>query len=213
MGRVEEALDAMRAVLQKGPPAGKGDDVKRFCTLAEASLPFPRQQLPSSDQIQEALKSQPAYVPALMALATVCERDGKIDEAKALYQRLISTNALFAPAVRAAAILSARSFKNDPQGYTLAVKAREAYPDDPEVARALGILSYIRGSDDVRAIALLKESNQKRQNDPEILYYLGKAQLRQKQSTQGKDTLRRALELKLSEGLAADAKRTLAELN
>jgi len=49
------------------------------------------------------------------------------------------------------------------------MKARQAYPDDPEIAKALGILNYRRGYYPQSA-DLLKEAAARRKDDPELLY-------------------------------------------
>ena len=73
---------------------------------------------------------------------------------------------------------------NDKKAYELAAKAREALPDDPDLAKALGIVTYRQG-DYARAVNLLKESNRNRGGDAQLMYYLGMAQF-QAQAIGGK---------------------------
>jgi Flp pilus assembly protein TadD len=146
-----------------------------------------------------------------MASAAIAERQGGKQDAKAIYEKILLEHPQFFPATRSLALLDVAAFKNDPQAYSMAAKAREAYPRDPAISRALGIFTYLRGKDDARAVELLKEARQAK-DDPELLYYLGMAHLRQKQPALTKDALRRALDLKLGDQLAADARRVLAEL-
>jgi len=91
------------------------------------------------------------------------------------------------------------------------VKARQAFPDDSEVARTLGILAYGRG-DAARAAQLLKESSEKRTDDGELFYFLGMSHYKLKQTAQGKDSLKRALALNIPANLATEANRVLTEL-
>jgi hypothetical protein len=60
------------------------------------------------------------------------------------------------------------------KAYDWIMKARQAYPDDPESAKALGILSYCR-ENYPRSLKLLQEAKAKRPNDAELLWYLGQA--------------------------------------
>ena len=47
--------------------------------------------------------------------------------------------------MRQLALLYGQRSTDDPKAYELVTKARQAYPDDPEIAKTLGILSYRRG--------------------------------------------------------------------
>src|SRR5205814_2373126 len=94
MGRVDEAITAMRKVLEKNSPIPKAEDAQLFCKLVEATLSHP-ESLPSLAELQGLVKNKPDYLPGLMALAAVCERDGSVNEAKDLYQKIAAANPLF----------------------------------------------------------------------------------------------------------------------
>jgi Flp pilus assembly protein TadD len=89
-------------------------------------------------------------------------------------------------------------------------KAREAFPDDAELAKAYGIVVYRQGNF-ARAAGLLKESLAKLPDDADAVFYLGMAQARLKDAA-GKKSLQRALEMSLKPELAAEARKTLSEL-
>ena len=76
---------------------------------------------------------------------------------------------LYAPVSRQLALLYGQRSTDDPKAYELVMKARQAYPDDPEIAKALGILNYRRGYYPQSA-DLLKEAAARRKDDPELLY-------------------------------------------
>ena len=99
---------------------------------------------------------------------------------------------------------------DDPKAYDLAQRARQVYPQDPEIAKALGILSY-RREYYPRAAELLQEAATARKDDPEVLFYLGQAHYQLKQWNQCKTVLERALGLNLIPKLAEEAKRVSAE--
>src|SRR5262249_2632259 len=97
-----------------------------------------------------------------------------------------------------------------PKAYDVAVKARQAYPDDAEVAKVLGILTYRRELYP-RSAELLKEAAMKRKDDPELLYYLGAAHHQLKQWGECRAILERATSLNLPAALANKARQALAD--
>jgi Flp pilus assembly protein TadD len=100
---------------------------------------------------------------------------------------------------------------NDQKAYDLLPKASQSFPQDPDVAKALGILAYRKGSY-AQAVDLLKKSAASRKADAELLYYLGMAQYKLKSKAESKASLQEAVSLNLQAKLAEDAKRVLAEL-
>ena len=117
----------------------------------------------------------------------------------------------FAPAQKSLVLLYAEDPKNDAKSYPLAIKARQAFPGNPEIAKALGLMAYRQG-DYARAGSVLAESAQKLNRDAELMYYLGMAQYQLKNRVQCKTALQQALDLNLSGTQAVEAKRILAEL-
>ena len=202
--------DAARVALQKATGAttdfpGKDDARRRLAVLAiptEAASPANRAEL---DKFVGEMPNDPA---ALFRLAKLREKDGAIDEAIKIYEKIIGGNPLYAPAMRQQAILYSR--RDDPKAFDLVTKARQTYPDDPEVAKWLGVQSYRRDYH-ARAADLLKEAAAKRSDDAETLYYLGESQRQLKQWPGCKASLERALSLKLASALADKAKSALAE--
>jgi tetratricopeptide (TPR) repeat protein len=185
---------------------GKDDARKRLSLLAigiGAADPAVRTAL------QNYLQDQPNDPAALMRLAALQERDGAVDEAIKTYDKALAADPVYAPATRQLALLYARRSSDDPKAYELTTKARQAYPDDPDIAKALGILNYRRGLYP-QAAELLKLAAAKRKDDPELLYYLGTAYQQLNQWNECKDALQRSLDLHLSPALATEAQRSLA---
>jgi Flp pilus assembly protein TadD len=139
------------------------------------------------------------------------EHAGNFKAAQDAYAKALAVFPLFAPAARQLAILDARHFGNDAQGYALAEKARTAYPDDLEVAKSLGILSYYQAKYP-RSAELLGESLAKSKDDGELYYYLGMDYYQLKRGKESKQAMERALALRIPDNLATDAKRILAGL-
>jgi len=160
-------------------------------------------------ELENYLRQRPNDPAALARLAQLQQRSGNVDQAVTTYEKVIADDPLFAPATRQLALLYGRLSNDSTKAYELVTKARQAYPDDPEIAKTLGILNYRRG-DNPRAVELLKEATVKRKDDPELLYYLGEAHRQLKQWDDCKQVLQSALTLNLSPGLADDAQRALA---
>jgi len=97
------------------------------------------------------------------------------------------------------------------QAYDLALKARSALPDDPELAQALGEISYKR-KDFAYAIQLFQESARRKPLRARSLYYLGMSQLRTSQDSESRKTLEQALSVGLQEPLSREAEAAINEL-
>jgi tetratricopeptide (TPR) repeat protein len=206
----EEA--AARIALQKAADAsadfpGKDEARQRLALLAidvRAGNPAVRTEL------ENYLRKQPNDPAALMRLGEVQQRDGAVDQAVKTYEKVVADNPLYTPATRQLALLYGQLSTDSAKAYELVTKARQAYPDDPDIAKTLGILNYRRGFNP-QAADLLKEAAAKRKDDPELLYYLGEVHHQLKQWDECKGVLQRALTSNLSPGLADDARRALAD--
>jgi Flp pilus assembly protein TadD len=210
LGRVAEAETAMTAAAKAGAAFTRADEAKRFLDLLAASKD-PALAERAVAEVQKILSAAPDYVPALMVSALVQEQHRSYQEAGRLYDRILARYPLFAPAGRNLAILCAEQLGDDQKAYALAAKAREAFPQDADLAKTLGALAYRRG-DYARSAQLLKETALKRNNDAELFYYLGMAHYRLKESKEGKAALQRALSLNLKPQLADETRRVLAQL-
>jgi tetratricopeptide (TPR) repeat protein len=210
VGRIADAETTMQKALQTGVKFPGSEDAKRFVALADALSSASAAQA-AAGQAQQILQTDAKYVPALMVSGVAQERAGNFTAAQDAYNKALEVFPLFVPAARQLAILDARHFPDDAQGYALAEKARTAYPDDLEVARSLGILSYYQAQYR-RSSELLRESIGKGMEDGEVYYCLGMDDYQLKQNKDSKQALQRALTLKLPDKLAAEAKRILAGL-
>ena len=205
MGKVPEARAAMQNALQTQVTFARADDAKRFLAMTGLT------DVSVQAQAAEILKVSPDYVPALMIKAGMAEQNSDESTAQQTYEDILKLYPDFAPAQKNLAILYAKNSDNDSLAYPLAVKAREAFPRDPNVAKCLGIITCRQG-DYPRAVSLLQESAHQLSRDPELLYYLGLAQYHLNNGAESKADLQRALNLDLAGKDAADARRLLAEL-
>jgi tetratricopeptide (TPR) repeat protein len=201
-----------RVALQKAVDAradfpGKDEARRRLTLLA---IPAGTANAAVRTELENYLHESPSDSVALARLAEVQLREGAVDQAVKTYEKVVADNASYAPAMRQLALLYGQLSTDSPKAYELVTKAHRAYPDDPVIAKTLGILNYRRGYYP-RSEELLKEAAAKRKDDPEVLYYLGEVYRQLKQYTECKSTLERALTLNLSPGLADDAKGALAK--
>ena len=97
------------------------------------------QQMPGvRTELENYLRKQPNDPAALVRLAELQQRDGAVDQAVKTYEKVVADNPLYAPATRQLALLYGQLSTDDPKAYELVTKARQAYPDDPEIAKTLG---------------------------------------------------------------------------
>lgn len=207
LGRIGEAETAARAALQADATFRRAAEAKRFLSMVELAAK-PSQALPYESRVEQALKSDPADVPALMVMAAIHEQKADIKAAKQAYERVLARFPDFALAKKRLAILGAEEPGDNRKTYEMAVTAREAFPDDAEIGKALGIIIYKRG-DYKAAVNLLKESASKRPDDAKAAFYLGMSQYWLKKLDESKQSLQRALSLSLPADLAAEAQRVL----
>ena len=205
--------DSARSALQKAADASAEFPDKQNVRRRLALLAINTQTPNTADvrtELENYLRDQPSDPEALLRLGQVQEREGASDQAVKTYEKIISDNSQFAPAVRRLAILYSQRPNDEAKALDLATKARQVYPDDPDLAKALGILNYRRGFYS-QSVELLKSAANKSNDDPELLYYLGQTQHQLKQWGDCKDALQRATSLGLSAKLADEAKPSLAD--
>ena len=210
MGRVADAVLSMQNALQNGTAFSHADAARRFLAMTDLAAK-PAQAVAAQSQVEDILKSSPDYVPALMIRAVLAEQKSDPALAGQTYETVLNHYPDFTPAQKQLVLLYARDPKNDTKTYPLAVKARQASPGDPEIAKALGLIVFRQG-DYSRAEGLLAESARQLNHDAELMYYLGMAEYQLKHRAQCKTALQQALDLNLPDAQAVQAKQILAEL-
>ncbi len=211
VGQIAEADSAMKKALKIANSSLRSADAQRFLDMTAVSLQ-PQRVKGAATQISAALQQDPTFIPAQFASAMAHEQSGNADSARALYADVLKAFPSFYPAHKRLAILLSGSLADPSAAYEHATKARKAVPDDPEVARTLGILTFHR-KEYSRAAQLLKEVCRMQPNDAEAYYYLGIAQFHLKDKNESRLALQRALSLNSNATFVADAKRVIAELN
>jgi tetratricopeptide (TPR) repeat protein len=208
LGEEGRARDALQKAVDAPADFPAKDQARRRLTLL--AIPAATANATVRTELENYLRESPNDPVALARLAEVQQREGAVDQAVKTYEKVVADNPLYAPATRQLALLYGQLSTDSSRAYELVTKARQAYPDDPDIAKTLGILNYRRALYP-QAVELLKEAIAKRKDDPELFYYLGEVHRQLKQYTECKSELERALTLNLSPGLVDDAKRALAD--
>ena len=208
-GRVDESRQAIQRALERNSAFGQAGAAKQFLALTVIEeTPAQAPQLEAA--ARNVPEQHPAHVPALMVLARAVEQAGQKAEARQAYERILTIYSAFTPAMKRIAIVLAELGTDDAKAVQIGGKAREADPQDAELAKALGKVSLRRG--DARyAAQLLEESARSRATDGDVWYSLGLARLQLGQKEPGKAALEKALELEPQGAFAADAKLRLTE--
>jgi tetratricopeptide (TPR) repeat protein len=210
LGKVNEARDAMQKAMTIGTNSPSASDAREF--LALTALDENQKEVVAAEaEVQKELKSNPEYVPALMAQAALDAQRGQAKSATEIYSDVLRRWPDFAPAQKRLATIYAQDPSTVAAAYDLATKARKALPDDPQLAELLGRLSYEK-REYPRAIQLFQETARKQALDANSLFYLGMSQLQASQKAEARGALNQALADGLQEPLASEAKRALADL-
>ena len=210
VGKISDAQAAILNALRAGLASPQADEARRFLDLAALSA-NPVQAIAAESRVEDILKSDSHYVPALMVVAMINEQKTNFPAAEQTYEKVLNHYPDFAPAQRKLAVLYAADSSNPEKAYALAMKAHESFPNDSELGKALGIIVFRQGNY-ARAASLLKENAAERTTDAELFYYLGASQYRLNNRPGSKASLQQALRLNLSGKLAADSRQMLAEL-
>jgi tetratricopeptide (TPR) repeat protein len=210
VGKVNEARDVMQKAMTANPNSSQAADAKEFLALT-ALDENSKELMAAENEIQKELRSNPEYVPALMAQAALDTRRGETKPATEMYSNILCRLPDFAPAQKRLAMQYAQDPSTVAAAYDLATKARKTLPDDPELAELLGRLSYEK-KEYPRAVQLLQESARKQALDADSLFYLGMSQLQARQKSEAQGVLNQALVAGLREPFATEAKRALADL-
>jgi Flp pilus assembly protein TadD len=211
VGKLSDAQTAMESALQGTLPAPELEKAQNFTNIVAACQndgAAPGVQ----ERVEEVLSSTPQDPPALFANAMIKAQQSDPVGAEHDYETLLSVHPNCALAQKNLTILYAQNLVEPDKAYPVAVKAREAYPDDPQVAKALALILFQRG-DYGRAAGLFTSVSGSSSADAQVFYYLGISEFHLKNRAQSKTSLQRALNLNLSGQQATDARETLAELN
>ena len=214
VGQVALAESSLESALAAGPALSQAPEAKTFLSFLTAAKTDAQSPQTVADA-ERTLKTNENYVPALMVVALAAQQKANETEAERIYQRVLAVYPLFLPATKNLVRLYAQHPDQTAKAYAIASSAREAresFPDDPDLTRLYAVLGCRQG-DFARVLPLLEEGVRTRNQDAELFYYLGKAQIGVKQLRQARQSFQNALALNsLEPKLAQDAQRTLKDL-
>jgi tetratricopeptide (TPR) repeat protein len=209
LGKVPEARQTMQRSLDEGTGKEPSEEAKEFLSMTALAQPS-ADVISAEPEIRKILTKRPDYVPALMVQAAIQSRRNDEQAAASTYSQILRQYPEFAPAQERLATIYAKSPDRVAKAYDLAMKARKALPDDPETARTLAEINFMR-KEFRYAIQLFQESARKSPLPAMDLYYLGMAQLETGEDKKGRGTLEQALTAGLQDPLAQQAKHRLTD--
>jgi tetratricopeptide (TPR) repeat protein len=205
-----------QAVDELDRAAGSSGFDKQKATLATAGSELAKFHLTKSSpdaaqrSLDAALAIDPHFPPALIARGLIAEQNQDFPGARIAYESALKQFPNLIIAQRQLAILLGEKLPDDARAHQLASALRQDLPDDPAISKVLGKIAYRRG-DYREAAQLLNTAAARQPNDSDLLYHLGMAQYRLKDSS-AKGSLTKAISLEPNNTLSADAKKALAEL-
>jgi tetratricopeptide (TPR) repeat protein len=211
VGKFSDAQTAMQSALQGTLPSSEIVRAENFTNIV-AACQDAGAAAGVQGRVDDVLSSSPQDPPALFAVAVIKAQQSDPAGAERNYETLLALHPDCAQAQKNLAILYAQNLVDPDKAYPVAVKAREAFPDDPQVAKALAMIFFQRG-DYGRAAGLFTSVSGSSSADAQVYYYLGISEFHLKNRAQSKSSLQRALNLNLTGPQATDARETLAELN
>ena len=207
VGNIAGALDAMRQA-EPGLSGRSREEARRFLVLAPLVDNPAAARIHRSEAAAE-LQADATDVPALVAAGRADEAAGNWAGAAGYYGRALKAYPDFTPASLRLAVVLSRDPANDEATLSQAAKAQAAYPGNPELAQATGLVAFRQG-DYRRSSELLSQSTKAGLDDPEAYYYLGIGEQKIHEPARSRAALEHALSLNLKPALAEEAKRALA---
>jgi putative PEP-CTERM system TPR-repeat lipoprotein len=164
-------------------------------------------------ELDKALASRPDQPAALMLKSIAQQMKGDGTQAREGYEKLLKANPRFAPAANNLAWMLTEDGPGQDlkRALLLAQSARDAAPQDPQIADTLGWVHYKQAAYPA-AEALLREAVEKLPANAEVQYHLGMALAKLGRNEEARAALAKSLELSASHPGAAEAKATLASL-
>ena len=207
-GQIPESLAAINTALAATVPFAQRAEAETFATLLTAAQ-TPATASASLPKAAAVNNQSPCYIASLYLRASAAETSDNPRSAITAHEKLLEAAPNFTPSKRQIVLLSAHATDIDERLLKTAIAARTAYPQDTLLARAYGSILTTKG-DFNRAIPLLKESLAANPDEPTTLYFLGLAQSKLK-IADGRNNLRRSLDLGLKAPFAEQAKKALEE--
>lgn len=210
-GRMVDAESNIRDALSTDGPFAERAQAQALAVFIAAANHADR--LAEAEAAAPALLAQsPNSVPGLAAAAAARAEAKDFAGARQLYERILTLDPDFSPAMRELTIIYAEDLGDDGKAEAWGRKARIKFPDDPVLAYELGAICYRKG-DFTAALRLLHDSLRQQENNAEALFYLGMSDYQLKNTSAAHDELERALGLNLPGQETEEAKQILEQMS
>jgi tetratricopeptide (TPR) repeat protein len=210
VGRIDEAEETMKQAVASPAPFGNLEAGRTFLDLV-ALARKPRLDPEAEAVLRKHLREQPDHLPGLMAAAHLATLKGEPRTAKGIYEGIVNQHKFFGPAAKELAKLHETKLGDEPGALDWAVRARANLPEDPELAKMVGRISY-RQKDYGRAVQALEDYRRRQPKDPEAFYFLGMAYYGMKDKDRSREALQKSLSLDPKGSYAQEATKILADL-
>lgn len=211
LGQETAADRALQEALRPGASFARHTEAADLAFLLRVSRSAPVSDA-DADRITELARQRPDDLAALIALGHLFEHQGRPADAVQPYQRAMALSPTSSTAyLRLARVYAAAPPANTTELNRFITQTRQAFPNNAELAKQLGIIQFQRAQF-ADAVQLLQIAANNLRTDAETHFYLGLAQARIPETERAKATLNRALALNPNAALATDARRVLDEL-
>ncbi len=165
-------------------------------------------------ELEKALEANPDQPVVRMLWSISHHMSGNEAKAREGYEQLLEANPNFAPAANNLAYMLAEEEdgKGLPRAFLLAQAARDAAPEDAQIADTLGWVLYKQGAYP-RAEALFMEAAEKLPDNGEVIYHLGLAQKEMMKNDEARTSFTRAVGLGGNAPWVEKAREALGELD
>ncbi|MGA8213710.1 MAG: tetratricopeptide repeat protein [Candidatus Sulfotelmatobacter sp.] len=159
-------------------------------------------------EAQTLTHGMPEILSGYIILGSIYEQKGAVDQARATYEQAIQRDPNFAPALNNLAWIYCEHGGNLDLALSLAQRAKQNQPDDPEVSDTLAWIEYRKGLYG-EAAGLLRDALRQVPDSSLFQYHLGMVLLKTGKESEAKPILARALSSNLSPTDAAEARSAL----
>ena len=209
IGQIDKALEEFQKAVELEPTYAVGYKNIGHIRLLKGS---PDEAI---EEYRKALSYRPNYGEAYSGLGDAYVVKGEFQEAAEEYENAIGVlpvSALISvPAYNNLAYIYAEKEQELDKALSLAQKAKQLAPEQPDISDTIGWIYYKKGMYD-EAVANLKQAVDGSPDNPIIRYHLGAAYYKQNAKDEAAAELKRALSMDGKFEGAEDAKRLMSEI-
>lgn len=190
-GKYDQAIAAFQALIQKNPKSSS-----LYLSLGE-SFRLKGDITAAIDSFRKAKDLQPNDTRVYVPLALLLDQSGQKAEARSIYEQILKMQPDNPIALNNLAYMMAESGGDLDQALTLAQRAKQKLPQDPNVADTLGWI-YIKKNLSDNAIEIFRDLATKQPDNSTYRYHLAMALFQKGDRPQAKKELQAALQRKPS---------------